>query len=732
MLKIYDNNKNPVYGLTEYKDLKIEQEKNITDTLSLTIPKPLGDIIQEEGYIETPDNGNFVIKEKNLTADGYEIIGKYDLEELLEWVDSKAYITEDIITMGEDLLEGTGWKIRYGDEWGRNLIQQSNLQNVTVVDEKSFTAKAWASAILTNDWVIDYLRPNTQYTISYDVILLHKPDWDVRKQSYGCFALYGSQPMVKMAELTLEQYEAMEEGDIIHLEHTFTTPESLEGYMVILYTARHEDEDKFELTEMQFSKVKLEKRDKATPWAPAPEDLTLPKRTVTGTNMSILEFLYKAVDTFKYEIRFDNVSKTIYVADVLGADKGVYFSDQINLKSLTTTSDTYDFATRMIPSGFDGMGIEVVNGGVPYVENHTYSDKIVTVYWSDERYRVPENLKADAEKKLGEICKPLESYSAEVRDLSRYTGYKVLAYGLYDTIELIDRDSKTRQKHRIVKKTVYPDEPDRDEVVIANRPRTLGDEQEKIVEDLRSSFDITKASLELFEDSIKGRVSTVEGRVEDVSDDLDTTKAKVTENTTEIEVLSTGLSSKVSHTELEQYKSEVEDTYPTKIDTDEQIGAAVTEATTTLQSSIEQTDSAIRREVSETYSAKSELEEYRSEISTQFEETSNAFNFNFSNLEERVTTLNGETQSQVQNILKYIRLEDGKIILGEVDNPFVLEIRNDRLCLTQDGMVVAYLGNVGDTQKLYITDGEILSSLKIGNFAFAPRENGNLSFKKVT
>src|SRR5699024_2405154 len=104
-----------------------------------------------------------------------------------------------------------------------------------------------------------------------------------------------------------------------------------------------------------------------------PEDLTLPKRTVTGTNMSILEFLYKAVDTFKYEIRFDNVSKTIYVADELGADKGVYFSDQINLKSLTTTSDTYDFATRLIPTGFNQMGIELINDGKSYIENHSYS-----------------------------------------------------------------------------------------------------------------------------------------------------------------------------------------------------------------------------------------------------------------------------------------------------------------------------------------------------------------------
>lgn len=40
---------------------------------------------------------------------------------------------------------------------------------------------------------------------------------------------------------------------------------------------------------------------------------------------------------------------------------------------------------------------------------------------------------------------------------------------------------------------------------------------------------------------------------------------------------------------------------------------------------------------------------------------------------------------------------------------------------------VAYIGN----KKMYITDGEFTNSLQLGKFAFIPRENGNLSFKKV-
>ena len=45
----------------------------------------------------------------------------------------------------------------------------------------------------------------------------------------------------------------------------------------------------------------------------------------------------------------------------------------------------------------------------------------------------------------------------------------------------------------------------------------------------------------------------------------------------------------------------------------------------------------------------------------------------------------------------------------------------------QNESEVAYVSN----GKLYITDGEFTNSLTVGNFAYLPRTNGNLSFKKV-
>ena len=127
------------------------------------------------------------------------------------------------------------------------------------------------------------------------------------------------------------------------------------------------------------------------------------------------------------------------------------------------------------------------------------------------------------------------------------------------------------------------------------------------------------------------------------------------------------------------------------------------------------------------YVATSDFETFQQTISTQFEQTASAFNFNFTNLTSRINNLNGTTQQQFQEISKYIRFENGNIILGEAGNEITLKIENDRISFLQNNSEVAYLSN----NKLVITDGEFLNSLIIGNFAWKPRENGNLSLVKI-
>lgn len=156
-------------------------------------------------------------------------------------------------------------------------------------------------------------------------------------------------------------------------------------------------------------------------------------------------------------------------------------------------------------------------------------------------------------------------------------------------------------------------------------------------------------------------------------------------------------------------------------------GNYVDSQVTALSSSIEQTEESIRMDVSETYTSKTAFQEYTKSVSTQFEQTSESFNFTFSELSQTISDLDGDTRTKFDEIVKYIRFIDGNIVLGEVGNELTLRISNDRISFLQSAVEVAYLSN----NKLYITDAQVLNSIRIGNFAFIPRANGSLDFKKV-
>jgi len=58
---------------------------------------------------------------------------------------------------------------------------------------------------------------------------------------------------------------------------------------------------------------------------------------------------------------------------------------------------------------------------------------------------------------------------------------------------------------------------------------------------------------------------------------------------------------------------------------------------------------------------------------------------------------NTDTLNRFETIEKYIRFEDGNIILGESGNAITLRIENDRIAFFDNGVEVAYISD----SKLY-------------------------------
>ena len=146
-----------------------------------------------------------------------------------------------------------------------------------------------------------------------------------------------------------------------------------------------------------------------------------------------------------------------------------------------------------------------------------------------------------------------------------------------------------------------------------------------------------------------------------------------------------------------------------------------------IEASLVKTDEDITAKVAEKYYLKEDTDALISVVATEVEQTKNSFDITFTQFSQDIEAVAAGADAEFEEIKRYIRFVDGKILLGEAGNELELEISNNRISFLQDSAEVAYFSN----RKLYVTDAEILHSLQLGNFAFMPRANGNLSFKKV-
>ena len=152
--------------------------------------------------------------------------------------------------------------------------------------------------------------------------------------------------------------------------------------------------------------------------------------------------------------------------------------------------------------------------------------------------------------------------------------------------------------------------------------------------------------------------------------------------------------------------------------------AIVEEVKMELSSLIQQASDSLKLEVAEQYTTQGEVKDA---ITTTMTQLSDSFEFLFTELRTHVDANDADAREQLREIKKYVRFEDGNIILGEAGNEITLRIENDRIVFLDDGAEVAYFTN----KQLTVKDASFLNSMRIGSFAFIPRDNGNLSLVKV-
>ena len=205
------------------------------------------------------------------------------------------------------------------------------------------------------------------------------------------------------------------------------------------------------------------------------------KRTIDEQeSVTAWDVLQKCLTTYRCECIIHSLTKTIDIYDRIGSDRGCYFMEGLNLRKISLKSDTYDFYTRIYPIGKDGITPEWLTGK-DYIDNFQYSSKIKAYVWKDERYTNTTSLIEDATAKIEEMSRPYKAYTAEVVDLAKASEkYKdILSYGIGDTVTLVSKKTRTKEKQRIVKITEYPETPEKNTVEISNARKTFAEIQKE-------------------------------------------------------------------------------------------------------------------------------------------------------------------------------------------------------------------------------------------------------------
>lgn len=168
-----------------------------------------------------------------------------------------------------------------------------------------------------------------------------------------------------------------------------------------------------------------------------------------------IEILDEAAATYGCVYQFDTLNKVLTCIDPESyTPSGDFYSDELNLKNFGFVGNSNGLVTRLYAYGaIDEDGVPLtfsdINDGKPYVENNTYSSRVISAYWSDGRYTNKENLLADAIKKLAEYSMPTRSYKFDALLLGN-------SVWMYKVVTIIDRRRSIYINHQIVEWNEHP------------------------------------------------------------------------------------------------------------------------------------------------------------------------------------------------------------------------------------------------------------------------------------
>ena len=212
-----------------------------------------------------------------------------------------------------------------------------------------------------------------------------------------------------------------------------------------------------------------------TGWTVSDQSGSTIHRTVQGS-LTSLEICEAVRDTFAVWIRWDTAAKTCTILSAaLPEPSGAFATRDLNLKQINYKGKSLGLVTRLYAYGQDDLSFASINQGKPYVENFTYTDKILPAFWKDEKYTDAASLLHDATEKLAGMAVPVRSYDCAVMDLAATDPekYGALSFPLFSVATLIDDVKNFAVNYQVVERHVYPYYPARNEVIFDSSPQRI-------------------------------------------------------------------------------------------------------------------------------------------------------------------------------------------------------------------------------------------------------------------
>ena len=512
-----------------------------------------------------------------------------------------------------------------------------------------------------------------------------------------------------------------------------TTPEGLLNYYIDRHNAQVSDDKKFAV---------------GTVTVTDPNGyITRSNSDYTTTWTELSAKLVNSLGGYLWTRHVNGVNYIDYLSDFTTiSNQKIEFGS--NLLELTQTISAESFATAVIPLGAKDktsgkrLTIESVNNNVDYVYNaeavKKYGYIFTTQTWDD--VTVASNLKAKGQAYIDGIAQFTASVNVSAADLNG-TGVNVNSFRIGRYVTVKSSPHGISQNFVVSKLSRQLDKPEATRLTLGASFKTLTDNMTQVfdVKDgkdgtngkdgkdaaIQSDAPPTDTSMLWLDVSVnppllKRYAPKYQLLVAEPSDWASNYTSYFTFDS------ETGTYSAVAGNTAPEWEEETYYQYAEWITVNDTTQAFYMMGKNT-SAEISKSETNIMSRVSEEYYLKDETDSLISSVSTTVEQNKNSVDILFNQYSADLEDLAKGTDTKFEEIKKYIRFINGKILLGEVGNELELQIANDRISFLQSNSEVAYFSN----NKLYVTDGEYTNSLTLGQFAFLPRDNGNLSFKKL-